>query len=443
MASFLTLSAELKLSIVEQLDHASTSFIPGPSRDLFNFGHVCKAFRDLAIPYILRDLVLLNDERSGSSVLAIFKSSLAKLVHSVHYIGVMEVPSKDRIENAPKPSPEDLPLTVEQVLCSLNRLPNLERTVVEFRSAKDAVENKSIYEGSYDYFEELESYEEALGSEKRDAHRSLMKRSYDALARNPASTIRNLELRNSTPKWYSSWEIIEFQALLNQISSFTISLRGGGNGVGWQINKVPAYLTFVESLDSFFLEHLLQTITLRFSATIDGPPGLPGGLNNAGLPLKHDQLPNLRRLDLKHVFISSGLTGFIANRRRLLEEVRLDKCYSGLVYNDVPSDVALSWGDFFSYIAESEIIALRRFEVGPSDCEAEPIPEPNTYDYDRIVRSKKLLENYPGRRMFDYKCTHDEYGSLYETELNEEKFEEGADHASWDHLVTMLGSGQL
>jgi hypothetical protein len=77
-----------------------------------------------------------------------------------------------------------------------------------------------------------------------------------------------------------------------------ISLRGGDNGVGWQINKVPAYLTFVESLDSFFFKHLLQTIIFRSSATIHGPPGLPGGLNKAGLPLKHDQLPNLRRLKL-------------------------------------------------------------------------------------------------------------------------------------------------
>lgn len=125
-------------------------------------------------------------------------------------------------------------------MCSLNRLPHLERTVVEFRSAKDTVEDERIYEGSYDYFGELESYEEALGSEKRDAYRSLMKQSYDALARNPASIIRNLELRNITPKWCSSWERIELQALLNQISSFTISLRGGGNGVGCEINKVPA-----------------------------------------------------------------------------------------------------------------------------------------------------------------------------------------------------------
>jgi hypothetical protein len=208
MASFLSLPAELKLSIVQQLDHASTSFIPGPTQDLFNFGYVCKAFRDLVIPYIFRDLVLLNDERSGSSVRAIFEGSLAKLVHSVHYIGVMEMPSKDRMENAPEPSPEDLPLTVEQVLCSLSRLPNLERTVVEFRSAKDAVEDESIYQGRYDHFEELESYEEALGSEKRDAYRSLMPRSYDALTRNPASTIRNLELRNITLKRCSSWERI-------------------------------------------------------------------------------------------------------------------------------------------------------------------------------------------------------------------------------------------
>ena len=126
MASFLSLSAELKISIVEQLDHASTSFIPGPSQDLLNFGYVCRVFRDVALPYILKDLVLLNEERSGSSLLAIFEGSLAKLVHSVHYIGVMAMLSEDCVRNSPEPSAEDFPSTVEQVLSSLDQLPNLE-----------------------------------------------------------------------------------------------------------------------------------------------------------------------------------------------------------------------------------------------------------------------------------------------------------------------------
>ena len=248
----------------------------------------------------------------------------------VHFLG-----------DAPEPSAEDFPSTVEQALSSLNRLPNLERTVVEFHCAKDAVEDERIYKRSYDVSDELEVYEEVLESEKRDAYRSLMKRSYDALARIPASTIRNLELRNITPKRCSSWERFEFLALLNQVFSFTISLRGGEDGI-WQINKVPAYLTFVQSLDSFFFAHLLQTIVLRFSATVDGPTGLPGGQNNAGLPLKECLLPNLRRLELRHVFIDSGLAGFIANHRWVLEEVRIDKCYSGLVFNDLPNNVAMS-----------------------------------------------------------------------------------------------------
>ncbi|KAG9197357.1 hypothetical protein G6514_001841 [Epicoccum nigrum] len=164
-------------------------------------------------------------------------------------------------------------------------------------------------------------------------------------------------------------------------------------------------------------------MTFRFYATTDGPPGLPGGQNNTGLPLKEDQLPNLRSLELKHVFIDSGLAGFIANRRSLLKEVRLEKCYSGLVYNDVFEDVALSWGAFFSVIADSEMTALRRFEIGPSDCETEPIPEPNSFGYSRLVQSKELRDDYPGRRMFDYKCVDGKYGTLFATDLNEEKFE--------------------
>jgi hypothetical protein len=143
MVSFLSLSTELIISVVEQLDHAATSFIPGPSQDQLNFSYVCKAFQDVALPYILKDLVLLNEERSGSSVLVILESSLGKLVHSVHYIGVM--PSEDCVGTAPEPSAEDFPSTVELVLSSLNRLPNLERNVVEFRCAKDAIEDERIY----------------------------------------------------------------------------------------------------------------------------------------------------------------------------------------------------------------------------------------------------------------------------------------------------------
>ena len=81
---------------------------------------------------------------------------------------------------------------------------------------------------------------------------------------------------------------------------------------------------------------------------------------------------------------------------------------------------------------------LHKFDIGPSDCETEPIPEPNTYGYARIVESKELRDNCSGRRMFDYKYVDGKYGTLYETDLNEEKFEEGSEHASWERLVSTL-----
>ena len=115
--------------------------------------------------------------------------------------------------------------------------------------------------------------------------------------------------------------------------------------------------------------------------------------------------------------------------------------WDGRRQRSYPNDVAMPWGEFFLCIADSEMTALRRSEISPSDCETEPIPEPNTYGYSRIVQSKELRDDCPGRRMFDYKCVDSKYGTLYETDLNEEKFEEGDDHASWVQLVSILELG--
>jgi hypothetical protein len=239
MVSLLSLPAELKLSIIKHLEPTSTSFIPTPPQNLLSLSQVCKVFRILSLPLLLESITLQNEERSGSSILALLNSAYAEHVRNAHYIGMMKIPeSLDSREK--EPSPEDLPVSVEQVLSSLAKLPNLEQVTVQFVCGQTADEDGNDYERSYNDFEllEAEADEEIQESEKTSAFRSLMERSYRALSRNPASSIKHLELKNVVAKKCPAWHLADFHALLRGLSSFTISLSGGENGAGWQINTV-------------------------------------------------------------------------------------------------------------------------------------------------------------------------------------------------------------
>ena len=442
MATLLSLSAELKLSIVEHLDNASTAYIPGPSADLLNLSCVCRVLRAITAPSLFKNLTLLNDEKSGSSVLAVLDSPWTEFVQSLHYIGIMLMPSYDVVEeDGPRlaPSVEDLPSSTEQVLSTLARLPKLERVVVEFRCAKTQKEEEDIHADTFDNMEESENNADVLAAESKDAYRSLMKRSYDALGQNPESTIEELELKNILAKDCSSWESEKFRTLLHGLSSFAMSLRGGDNGAGWQINMVPAYLAFIESLDGKFFEHLHNVKHLRFSATTDGPPGLEGGMNNAALPLHEHQLTQLTSLELNHVFISNSLATFIAEHSHTLERVLLRDCYSGSDENNCTEEgVAMAWGEFFSAIADSESLTLRTFEIAPSFLETVQVPKPGSYRHSLATSARELREKFPERRMLDYKHVDDKYGMLFDSDLGIERFEEAADQEGWEKLCAFL-----
>lgn len=430
--------------VIEQLGTTPTSFIPAPAPELLNLSRVCKVLRALTLPYVLQDITLLNDEKSGSSVLAVLNSSDAGLVQNLHYIGVMAM-APDSSDGIPeefqlKPSPEHLPNSVEQVLSSLAMLPNLAKVIVEFRCGKTAEEDEEIYGGSYNIYEESETNDEILTSENTDAFRSLMERSYKALTQNATLSIKHLELRNMVAKRCSAWWSVDFLSVLQSLCSFTISLRGGNNGAGWCINKVEAYLDFITMLDNVFFQHLSNVKHLCFSATEDGPPGLEGEMNHARLPLHGNSMPMLQTLELRHVFISKELATFINFHGGSIKTVRLHACYSGL--GDCLSFGPISWEEFFFIAAAENFRCLRTFDVGPSSLEsADPESIGETYwNHKEVMRAKKLREEeFPGRRMFEYRCLDDKYGMLFEDkELTFQRFQDGRDHAAWELLSKVL-----
>lgn len=442
MASLLTLSADLKLAIIEHLDLDSHTFIPGPSSDLLNLSGVCKALRTISLPYLFRNVVLLSEEKSALSISTILNSPYAEHVRTLHYIGITELasdPSLQDDEPARTPSPDDFPDSVAYVLSNLAKFANLERLIVEFRCGKTEDEDEDIYGDSYNIFEEPEDDEGTIEAEKEDTFRALINRSYDTITQNPLGTIKDLELRNVIAKRCSAWDSDRFKDLLKGLSTFTISLRGGDNGAGWQINMVPAYLSFVENLYPWFFESMKDLKHLQISCSTAGPPGLPDGMNNAALPLYEDNLLNLESLELSHIFISTGLAAFVTSHSKSLRTVLLDHCYSGIDENNCAEDVAISWGDFFTTIASVDLSNMQVFDVRPSDLETRRPPKPGEADHENAREAKELREKFPGRRMFDYKHVDDKYGMLFDSDLGFERFEEGTDQAGWEQLCAALG----
>jgi hypothetical protein len=100
-----------------------------------------------------------------------------------------------------------------------------------------------------------------------------MERSYRALSHNAASSIKHLELKNVVANKCSAWQSADFHVLLQGLSSFTISLRGGDNGAGWQINMVPGYLSFVSELNVYFFRYLHNVKYFSFVPPTTGRQG--------------------------------------------------------------------------------------------------------------------------------------------------------------------------
>jgi hypothetical protein len=436
MASLVSLPNELKLNIIENLDLYSTSFIPAPSQELLSLSRVCRVLRGLVLPFMLKTITLLNEEKSGSSVLAILNSPYREHIQHVHYIGVMPMPEAAMTRSQPvkQPSAEDLPESVEQVLSNLGKLPNLERTVVDFRCGKNDEDDSEFYEHSFEDFDDPEDDNDILEEEKAVAYRSLMERSYRALACNPSSTIKHLELKNVSAKKCSAWNLPEFLSLLEGLTSFTMSLRGGENGAGWHINMAQGYLDFIEDLDDCFFQHLSNVKNFEFAASEDSPPGIPDGLNNAALRLLEEHMPQLQNLTLQHVFISSDLAAFVTAHGKTLESVQLTECYSGCGQED-----ELSWSQFFRNIASKDMESLRAFDIAPTDLERLQDDEDVHWKQDTKKRSQELHQQFPERRMFDYKHLDDKYGMVFDNEDEAfGRFEDGSDHTSWDEFCKVI-----
>lgn len=444
MACILSLSAELKLDIIEHLDlsfsEAAESYIPIPPKDLQSLGQVCSVFRELCLPFLLENITLLNSAKSGAYVRSILDSANAKHVRSVHYIGIMALPeiSKYGDNNVPiPPSPGDLPDSVSHVLSSLGNLPTLEWVAVQFACDSLVAKDQTNMNSSLEILEPLGTEEEVSNAERTDAHRSLMARSYRALSSNPPSSIRHLELKNVTAVACSAYTDPGFHALLQSLTSFTISLREH-NTEDWCVNTMPGYVEFISKLHLHFFAHLANVRHFNFDATRDARPGLADDPDSTFLPLFEEHMPPLQTLTLEEVCIDSRLAHFITAHANTLERICLNRCYS-LYDRDRMQQVSISWGELFSLICAAPVHALHMFEIGPADLEKAPPSDEGDADFWELNEADRLRQTFPGRRMWDYKIRDDKYGYLF---TNDEEgfasFESGEDQGEWEKVQELV-----
>ncbi|KAL6702456.1 hypothetical protein ACN47E_001847 [Coniothyrium glycines] len=443
MPTLSTISAELQLLIIELLNCPPSSFIPRPNADLLSLSLVDKSLRALVLPNLFCDVTLVNDEKCGSSVKAILTGAAAGLVKNLHYIGIksitldFETPISNDDDSTEEPS-SALPDSVAYVLSNLSRLPNLEKLTVEFRVANTEEEDQEQYrEIFYDYFDDLDTGDDTIELERQESFRLLVKHLYASIARNPPSTIKHLELKNTIAKECSVWHTSGFQAILQNLVSFTLSIRGGDMGAESGVNVLQGYQDFVRHTNVYFFRHVHRLENLSFSASADGLCGL-SGVAHIPLPLQIGDMANLRNLQLRHVFISIHLVDFLIAHGESLQSIELHNASSGLGC-ELAQD-AISWTEFFSAMATNECKALRSLIVDSALEKLKPDAyDSEIYQEETAIRAHDLRQKFPGRRMFDYAELDMKYGTLYPNDREAfPRFVQGDDHRAWEQLMQVI-----
>jgi hypothetical protein len=323
------------------------------------------------------------------------------------------------------PNDKDLPASVQRILMDLTIFPKLESLTVEFPWTD------AEFEISYYDFEREESYEEVLQAEENEGWRSLMAKTYKAVGTQVNSshaTLKSFELRNLVAKQVSSWNHETFRTLLEGLESFSVSIREGSNSMGYYLGRLTGYVTFLSQMDVFFFDHLTHATHFSYTASSSGMPGFDGDL----LPLHPTQMPKLRVLDLKEIWIAPELLRFLEAHAETLEIVRFVECLSGA---DEES-VSWTWSELFTTLSQLKPNNLKSVEV---------LPLLDFTDFggrcDKIERERAVTElrEVKGRRGFWYGWEDRGRGCACEyEEMSLMAFLRGEDQWAWNGLVAVL-----
>ena len=406
---------------------------------LLNWSSTCTFYRSLLAPYVFKDIHFRNTRGSSAAVIALASSEHCKhvktldLTYTLPYI--KDESEEDDVDDETEEEDDDDLESVCTILSDLGRFPHLERFSLECRLDEEFDKQEEL--GIFYMFEDDENTSQATEAEMNVPWRAQMELVYTGLAQNTRSPIKLLEIRNLMPREVTVWSTPAFRSFLGKLEGFKLSLMGGDNGAGWCFNKLDGYAAFTRKLSHFFFDNLTNVTEFTFKPDETGLVGLVGD-NNCDLSLHAKQMPSLKTLLLENIFICREFVEFLVGHADTLERVLLHNCFADL---SGYSETWINWERLFTAWADSNPQALQHVEILPFDNIFE-----NEYgdDYEvgyreELTRTRKMLEEDPNRRHFEYKDLNNKYGTVFrddhETRRN---FFVGDDQQAYDRLMNIM-----
>ena len=452
MSVFLnSLSAELFLLIVEHLNQS------GDQEALRSLSCTCLSYRSLLAPYIFKAISLHNDKRSASSVLTLANSRYSELVQVLRYTSSARV--EDRNDGSGEQSGQEIdemtareksaedannfPATVQMIISNLHRyFPCLETLSIQLNDNVDW----NDFDGGIHKFQDEETAEEILSAEDTESWRALMVKTYKTLTQNPQPCIKTLDIRLLMLIELSTFSDGAFHDFLSTLERFDLSIRGGDNGFGWNINTLSGYLAVASKIDKFFVDHLKNVthFTLKSSESI--PLGLEG-MRHTQLALNADQMPMLKCLHLENVFVCPELVDFFVGHARTLKSVFLHNCFASTGRSTLAEN-GIAWDVLFNAFANAEPKELHQFSIMPRQRPDQPGilhgddgQAELTHGKAQQREARLILDESPERILFAYVYLDDKYGWIFDDEaLTREAFLQQDDQRSYERLLEIIAA---
>ena len=322
---------------------------PNVNIHLLNLSMVNHKLRNLATPFLFRNLILHNTVESGTSIGLIAKSGLTKHVRRLGFVGTCIVPIYDpKTRGSRKLGDVELLATVQQVLSNLDCFPALEGVDIWLVLKQDSKSGLGEYDGGvFRFFFENDTWPVLLDDV------------FLALTRSPPEAIKGLNLYNFVPILTRGHRHAEWRALLGELSSFGMQLCPD-----WDYFHNNWVLT--EDVKDILWKPLRNITHLSIAS---GPQTILGPDERTIRPLldlAHAPLPHLTSLAFDYIFIEDDLLKTLLAHTDTLRSVRMDHVFVPRYSKDSVGDYThTTWAEFFTCLDDpsNPFSSLTDFEV--------------------------------------------------------------------------------
>ncbi|KAJ8089437.1 hypothetical protein PM082_014685 [Marasmius tenuissimus] len=281
-------------------------------------------------------------------------------------------------------------------------------------------ESNSIY-----VFTDPEAPNDVPIKEAKYPWRALMAQTWSALCQN--KSITKLIVSDLIPRKTTAFDSDDWRDFLGRLETLELSMWGGENGAGWEVNTLEGYMAFEARLGEYFFQHLTRVHRLSFAAYSSCPFGATeedhgdDTEHDVPFPLSKEDLPCLRSFELHNILISKKLAEFILSKSATLHKLRLHECHASSY-----DEERTTWAKFFTHFDrnKSQIQELHvTYEQG----------DPELLFDDEENKIKKENEE---DKVFSYGTMDDKYGGFVpDDETIREKYEEKRDLDAYHRLA--------